>query len=44
MIFSNVFVGKKPPPDISDILILRELKSLIPDMLNIKNIPKLKMQ
>ena len=37
-------VGKKPPPDINVILILSELKSLTPDMLNSKNIEKLKIQ
>jgi hypothetical protein len=38
------FVGKKPPPDIKDILKFNELKSLIPDILKSKNIPKLRTQ
>ena len=37
-------VGKKPPFEIIVILILRELKSLIPEILNNKNNPKLKIQ
>ena len=44
MIFAKEFVGKKPPPDINVILIFNELKSLIPEILNNKNIPKLKME
>ena len=44
MILPKKSVGKKPPFDINVMLILRELKSLIPEILNNKNNPKLKMQ
>jgi hypothetical protein len=37
-------VGKNPPLDNSVILIFNELKSLTPEKLNNKNIPKLKIQ
>ena len=44
IILAKRFVGKKPPPDIKDILKFNELKSLIPDILKSKNIPKLRTQ
>ena len=44
IILDKESVGRNPPPDISDILIFNELKSLKPEMLNNRNIPKLKIQ
>ena len=44
IILFSEFVGKKPPPEMRDMVIFNELKSLTPDILKSIKIPKLKIQ